>query len=58
MILRQKGSMKPDTYGNVVDRPFRPNAVQTGVLARNDRPEYGDAYRAAVLGAAGAAVAG
>ena len=49
MILRQKGSMKPDFYGNVVDQPFRPNAVETGVLARTDRPEYGDAYRAAML---------
>jgi 2-oxoglutarate ferredoxin oxidoreductase subunit beta len=58
MILRQKGSMKPDTYGNVVDHPFRPNAVSTGVLARNDRPEYGDTYRATVLGVAGATAAG
>lgn len=49
MILRQKGSMKPDTYGNVVDHPFRPNALRTGVLARNDRPEYGDTYRAEIL---------
>lgn len=49
MLLRQKGAMKPETYGNVVDRPFRPNALKTGILARKERPEYGDAYRAAAL---------
>ncbi len=45
MILRQKGAMRPDSYGNVVDRPFRPNVFETGVLARNDRPEYAASYR-------------
>jgi 2-oxoglutarate ferredoxin oxidoreductase subunit beta len=49
MILRQKSTMRPETYGNVVDQPFRPNAMQTGVLSRNQRPEYGDIYRAQVL---------
>lgn len=48
IILRQKGSMRPDTYGNVVDQPFRARAVRTGVLSRSDRPEYGAAYRAAL----------
>lgn len=46
MILSQKRSMRPDTYGNVVDRPFRPNALPTGVLARSERPEYGATWRA------------
>ena len=57
IILRQKGGMRPDSYGpgpggpdrlgNVVDQPFRANAVRTGVIARTDRPEYGAALRAA-----------
>ncbi len=45
MILSQKRSMRPDSYGNKVDQPFRPNAFPTGVLARNDRPEYAETYR-------------
>ena len=45
MILSQKKSMRPDSYGTVVDEPFRPNTLPTGVLARNDRPEYGATYR-------------
>jgi 2-oxoglutarate ferredoxin oxidoreductase subunit beta len=45
MVLRQVSGMRPDSYGDVVDRPFRPNALRTGVLARTDRPEYGAAYR-------------
>jgi len=45
MILAQKISMKPETYGNVVDQPFRPNALDTGVIAKTDRPEYGATYR-------------
>jgi 2-oxoglutarate ferredoxin oxidoreductase subunit beta len=49
MILRQKGAMRPETYGNVVDQPFRPNAMQAGILSRNERPEYGDVYRASAL---------
>ena len=48
MILSQKRSMRPDSYGNVVDRPFRPNALPTGVLARSERPEYGATWRAFV----------
>lgn len=49
MILRQKSAMRPEFYGNVVDQPFRPNRLATGILARTDRPEYGDAYRAAIV---------
>jgi 2-oxoglutarate/2-oxoacid ferredoxin oxidoreductase subunit beta len=51
MILRQKSGMRPDTYGNVVDKPFRPNSFVTGVIARNDRPEYAENYRRTVIGA-------
>jgi 2-oxoglutarate ferredoxin oxidoreductase subunit beta len=57
MILRQKAAMKPQGYGNVADQPLRANVVRTGVLSRNDRPEYGDTYRAATL-ALGATTAG
>ena len=47
MILSQKRAMRPElSDSNVVDRPFRPNALPTGVLARNERPEYGATWRA------------
>jgi 2-oxoglutarate ferredoxin oxidoreductase subunit beta len=47
MILSQKRAMRPDLpETNVVDRPFRPNALPTGVLARSERPEYGTTWRA------------
>jgi len=47
MILSQKRAMRPElSDSNVVDRPFRPNALPTGVLARNERPEYGTTWRA------------
>jgi 2-oxoglutarate ferredoxin oxidoreductase subunit beta len=49
MILSQKSKMRPSSYGsakgNVVDEPFRPTTLPTGVLSRNDRAEYGDTYR-------------
>ncbi|MBT3238759.1 MAG: 2-oxoacid:ferredoxin oxidoreductase subunit beta [Rhodospirillaceae bacterium] len=46
MILSQKSQMRPDSYGGViVDEPFRPNALPTGVLTRSDRAEYGETYR-------------
>ena len=45
MMLSQKAGMRPESYGNAVDNPFRPNSLETGVLARADRPEYGAAYR-------------
>ncbi len=45
MILSQKAGMRPETYGRVVDEPFRPTALRSGVLARNERPEYGATYR-------------
>jgi len=45
MMLSQKASTRSDVYRNTVDQPFRPNAFETGILARNERPEYADAYR-------------
>lgn len=45
MMLSQKSSMRPDAYRNTVDVPFRPNALECGVLTQKDRPEYGNAYR-------------
>ncbi len=45
MILSQKADMRPEAFGNVADQPFRPNKLSTGVLAENNRPEYGDVYR-------------
>jgi 2-oxoglutarate ferredoxin oxidoreductase subunit beta len=52
MILSQKSQMRPDSYGGViVDEPFRPNALPTGVLARSDRAEYGETYRRAMASA-------
>ncbi|MCB1367490.1 MAG: 2-oxoacid:ferredoxin oxidoreductase subunit beta [Rhodobacteraceae bacterium] len=47
MMMSQKASMRPDAYRNTVDVPFRPNALATGILAKIDRPEYGQALRAA-----------
>ena len=45
MILSQKADMRPEAFGDVADQPFRPNRLATGVLAENDRPEYGETYR-------------
>ena len=46
MVLSQKSKMRPESYGgimsNKVDQPFRPNPFPTGVLAKNERKEYGD----------------
>jgi 2-oxoglutarate ferredoxin oxidoreductase subunit beta len=51
MVLRQKSELRPSAYRDTVDTPFRANVLPTGVLARNDRPEYGAAYRAAAAAA-------
>ena len=50
MILSQKSAMRPETFeNNIIDRPFRPNALPTGVLAHDEtRPEYGAAYRVSI----------
>ncbi len=45
MILSQKAGMRPEAYRNTVDVPFKPNALQCGTLSKNDRQEYGVAYR-------------
>jgi len=45
MILGQASAMRPESHANAVDRPFRPTALRTGVLARNARPEYGAVWR-------------
>ncbi len=65
LVVQVTKCMKPVSYGpgptglnpsgpnppaNIVDLPFRANAVRTGVLARNDRPEYGATLRAALPG--------
>ena len=44
MILSQRSGVRPKSYGNAVDIPFRPNTLKTGVLTANDRPEYAEAY--------------
>lgn len=49
MVLGQTRSMRPSEYdNNVVDHPFRPNSMDTGVLVRSNRPEYGASYRTMV----------
>jgi 2-oxoglutarate ferredoxin oxidoreductase subunit beta len=49
MILSQRSGIRPESYGNTVETPFRPSTLRTGVLARNDRPEYAASYRRHVL---------
>ena len=51
MILRQKSEIRPSAYRDTVDTPFRSTELRTGVLATNDRPEYGAAYRRAAAAA-------
>jgi 2-oxoglutarate ferredoxin oxidoreductase subunit beta len=47
MVLRQKSELRPGAYRDTVDTPFRSSDLPTGLLSRNDRPEYGSAYRRA-----------
>jgi len=47
MVMRQKSEIRPSAYRDTVDTPFRPNTLTTGILVRNNRPEYGAAYRRA-----------
>ncbi len=54
MIMRQTSKIRPSAYSNTVDTPFRPNDLPTGILMRNDRPEYGAAYRRAAAARRGA----
>ena len=46
MVMNQVAGMRPEVDSNIVDQPFRPTALRTGVVARNARPEYGAAWRA------------
>lgn len=50
MMMSQKSPMRPFAYRNTVDVPFRPNALKTGILTQQERPEYGSAYRAMTAG--------
>jgi 2-oxoglutarate ferredoxin oxidoreductase subunit beta len=45
MVLIQKRSILPKFDGTTVDKPFRAGNWETGVLAREERPEYYQAYR-------------
>jgi len=45
MVLTQKASVRPDFLEDAVDQPFRPHQIKTGVLAKNDRPEYAESWR-------------
>ncbi len=53
MVMRQKSNIRPSAYADTVDTPFRPNTLPTGVLTKNNRPEYGAAYRRAAAERAG-----
>jgi 2-oxoglutarate/2-oxoacid ferredoxin oxidoreductase subunit beta len=53
MVMRQTSGIRPSAYRDTVDTPFRPNTLSTGILAKNDRPEYGAAYRQAAAARAG-----
>jgi 2-oxoglutarate ferredoxin oxidoreductase subunit beta len=45
MVLSQKRSILPKFDGSAVDKPFRAGNWETGVLSREERPEYYQAYR-------------
>jgi len=55
MVLRQKSDLRPSAYRDTVEAPFRANELPTGLLSKNDRPEYGAAYRKAAAAAKAAA---
>jgi 2-oxoglutarate ferredoxin oxidoreductase subunit beta len=44
MVLTQKASVRPDFLVDAVDQPFHPHEIKTGVLVKNDRPEYAASY--------------
>ena len=48
MVLTQKSAARPDYIVDAVDQPFRPHHIKTGVLAKNDRPEYYASWRRCV----------
>jgi len=45
MVMAQKADFRSESYGTVVDTPFRPKGLSTGILTQKHRPEYGAAYR-------------
>ena len=45
MVLSQKRSVLPRFDGTAVDKPFRAGSWDTGILHREERPEYYTAYR-------------
>ncbi len=45
MVLSQKADFRSDSYGMIADEVFQPRNVKTGVLYKDDRPEYAQAYR-------------
>jgi len=45
MVLSQKRSVLPKFDGTTVDKPFRAGDWTTGVLTREERPEYYSAWR-------------
>jgi len=45
MVMAQKADFRSQSYGTVVDAPFQPKGLSTGILCRHSRPEYGAAYR-------------
>ena len=57
MMQRQTSELRPSAYRDAVDTPFRPNELPTGILSKNQRPEYGAAYRQAAAAARQAAAA-
>ena len=57
MIMRQTSGLRPSAYRDTVETPFRPNDMPTGELMKNNRPEYGAAYRRAAQAIKAAAAA-
>ncbi len=49
MVLSQKAAFRSESYGMRGDAAFQPRSMTMGVLSRNDRQEYLQAYRERVL---------
>lgn len=45
MILHQKAGARPERYRDEPGAPFAARPFTTGVITRNQRPEYGSVYR-------------
>ncbi len=50
MVLSQKAEFRSDSYGMIADEVFQPRNVKTGVLHKNDRPEYAETYQQRIAG--------